>query len=194
MNKIQQHHLAHRIASGDSAAFSELYNEYIARIYRFILFKVRTHEEAEDLSADVFLRAWQYLYQQQRSVQSIGALLYQIARNLVIDHYRQRASQDVSLDTDVLLDAVDHHQQRLFQQIERSVELVDIANAVRQLKDEYKDVVLLRYVEELSIGEIADIVGKSKGAVRVILFRALQIIRTQFNDPATTTPSTHEPS
>lgn len=195
MNKIQQHHLAQRIASGDSNAFGELYNQYIARIYRFILFKVKTHEEAEDLSAEVFLRAWQYLYQQQRIAQSVGALLYRMAKNLVIDHYRQRAHQDVSLDTGILVDAVDRQQQRLFQQIESTVELGDIAAVVSQLKDEYKDVILLRYVEELAIAEIAEIVGKSRGAIRVILFRALHIIRSQIHDQrqAKSTPH-HEPS
>lgn len=181
MSHLLEIELLRRVKSGDTAAFGELYHTYVAKIYRFILFKVQTHEEAEDLSADVFLRAWQHLYQQQRAVRNFRAFLYQIAKNLVIDYYRQRAQREFPADV-AAGQAVDQRQQQLFHQAERSLELAEIAGIVRQLKDEYKDVVLLRYVEQLSVREIAQIIGKSPGAVRVILFRALKLIRHQLPD------------
>lgn len=178
MSRISDNQILSKIENGDVDAFGELYSAYIQRIYRFILFKVQTHEEAEDLSADVFLRAWQHLYHQRRPVQHLNAFLYQIAKNIVIDFYRERRNQGRAM-TDAIEQIADRKQQQLFRQIEQSVELSAIERSVRQLKDEYKDAVLLRYVEELTIAEISEILGKSRGHVRVILFRALKLIRDQ---------------
>jgi len=178
MNRHNDNSLLERVQKGDSEAFGELYNANIGKIYRYVLFKVRTREEAEDISADVFLRAWQYL-QQQRIVSSLNAFLYQVAKNLVIDHYRQRSQREVTMESGVLDQVPDDQQQQLFRQIENSLEVAEVELIVRGLKDEYKDVILLRYVEELSTGEISSIIGKSRGAVRVTLFRALNIIRDQ---------------
>lgn len=177
MSKALDTRVIERIQAGDADAFGELYNAYIGKIYRYILFKVPTHEEAEDLAADVFLRAWQHLYQQQRPVHSLNAFLYQVAKNIVIDFYRGRAQSGLSISTELVGELADWKQQRLFQQVEQALELANIERSIRQLKDEYKDVVLLRYVEELSVGEIAHILGKSRGTVRVMIYRALKVIR-----------------
>lgn len=179
MNRRTSKKLIERLQLGDAEAFSEVYNQYIAKIYRYVLFKVRTREEAEDISAEVFLRAWQNVRNRQRPVQSLNAFLYQIAKNLVIDHYRQRA-QITDVAVEEIADQVQGvQQQRLFQKIEQSMEIGRVERAVRGLKDEYKDVVLLRHVEGLSINEIAQVTGKTRGAVRVTLHRALKIIRDQ---------------
>ena len=177
MARASDNRILLRIQSGDAEAFAELYSEYIGKIYRFILFKVQTREEAEDLSAEVFLRAWQHLCQRQRPVYSLRAFLYQVAKNIVIDFYRQRTQRGASVSTEQVAEVSDRKQQQIFLQVERSLELAAVERSLRHLKDEYKDVVLLRYVEELSVGEIAQIVGKSRGTVRVMLYRALRIIR-----------------
>lgn len=178
MNRHLDSSLINRVQKGDPDAFGEIYNAHIGKIYRYVLFKVRTREEAEDISADVFLRAWQYL-QLQRTVANLNAFLYQVAKNLVIDHYRQRSQREVTMENEVLDQVPDEQQQQLFRQIENSLEVAEVERIVRGLKDEYKDVILLRYVEGLSTGEISSIVGKSRGAVRVTLFRALKLIRDQ---------------
>ncbi|MDD5110387.1 MAG: RNA polymerase sigma factor [Patescibacteria group bacterium] len=179
MQKHLEKSLFERTRNGDTEAFGEIYNAYIAKIYRFILFKVQVREEAEDLAAEVFLRAWQYLYQLQRSVDNPNAFFYQVARNLVIDFYRQRVQREVPAESDVLDQVVDQRQQQLFQRIERGLEVAEIEQTIRGLKDDYKEVILLRYVEDLPISEIAEITGKSRGAVRVLIHRALHAIRGQ---------------
>ncbi len=192
MQKRQEKTWLAEIKAGNVQSFERVYEAFLAPIYRFILFKVSHRQDAEDLSSQVFLRAWQYLYQQQRPVENLRAFLYQVAKNLVIDFYRQRARQGIALETREVTVQADEQQLQLFQRIDRNVELADIERALRTLKDEHKEVVLLRYVEELSVKEIAAIVGKSHGAVRVILFRALKVLRRQIavNAP----PSTNSPS
>lgn len=179
MDKHHERGLLARIASGDAEAFGELYESYVPRIYRFILFKVSTREEAEDLSAEVFLRAWQYLASAQRQIRSLRAFLFQVARHLVVDYYRQRSQQGQLVDMNVAAELMDDRQQQLFQQVDQSLTVEVIEQALRTLKDEYREIVLLRYVEELSVAEIAEVLGKSRGNVRVTLSRALKLIRNQ---------------
>lgn len=185
MQKHLEKSLFDRIRNGDTEAFGEVYNAYIARIYRFILFKVQVREEAEDIAADVFLRAWQYLYHLQRPVNSPNAFFYQVARNLVIDFYRQRAQREIPVESEILVQVADDRQQQLFHQIEQGLEVAEIEHTIRGLKDEYKEVVILRYVEDLSVSEIAEITGKSRGAVRVLIHRALHAIRGQLKQRKT---------
>lgn len=189
MQKHQEKVWLAAIREGNTRAFEQVYEAFLAPMYRFILFKVSHRQDAEDLSAQVFLRAWQHLYHQQRPVENLRAFLYQVAKNLVIDFYRQRARDGISLEPyEAAAARVDEKQLQLFRRIEHAIELDDIERALRSLKDEYKEVVLLRYVEELSVKEISAIVGKSHGAVRVILFRALKLLRTKLaSDPPSST-------
>lgn len=159
----------------DPEAFGKIYDLYISQIYRFIFFKVSNKEDAEDLTAEVFLRTWQYINEMgAETIGNLRAFLYQVARNAVIDYYREKAQKE--LPASVSLDLKDPSQDlgEKFQ----NVSLVKETNkALGQLKDEYREVIVLRYIEEMSVGETAKILGKSKGAVRVLLHRALKALR-----------------
>ena len=75
----------------DPDAFGELYNIYVDQIFRFIYFKVSRKEEAEDLTAEVFLKTWQYINEEKaKKIDNLKAFLYQTARNSVIDFYRKK--------------------------------------------------------------------------------------------------------
>ena len=158
----------------DPDAFGKVYDEYISRIYRFIYFKVSREEEAQDLASETFLKAWQHI-QEGKSVKRISSFLYSIARNLVIDHYRKKMFTIEAGEADAagMLKGDTKQNTQTENKQEYSVLLV----AMSKLKEEYKEVVQLRYLDELSIGEIADVLGKSKGAVRVTLHRASKNLR-----------------
>ena len=159
----------------DKDAFAKIYDIYVSELYRFIVYKVSDKETAQDVTSDVFLQAWQYLSQTNEAVQSIRGLLYKIARNKIIDIYRAKAKfQTVSLQDIGDVGQKESVTEALYQkQTEQS--LID---AVKQLKQEYQEVILFRYMEEMSMKEIAQAMGKSQTSVRVTLHRAVKKLQT----------------
>src|SRR5690606_23919333 len=143
--------------------------------FRFIFFKVRDRELAQDFAAETFLKAWEYV-NSDKKVDNMNALLYRIARNLVIDHFRKKASTEVSLDQ-TMMEMYDNddafaHQHDLASQIGAKLEIERILEKMQELKEEYREILMLRYVEGFDIKEIAQISEKKPGAVRVTLHRA----------------------
>ena len=180
-SKFQEKLLLLRLRKKDPEAFAQIYDLYVTPIYRFIYFKVATRQDAEDLTSEVFLKIWQYITESEEKIENLRALLYRTARNLVIDMYRQKARRDITPDTEVLNNIVDDRQQNLLSRIESEFEMKNIEMVLRKMKDEYREVIILRFIDELSINEIAKVLDKSKGSVRVILHRALKVIRELMN-------------
>ena len=87
----------YRIRKGDTESFGRIFDFYQEKIYRFVYLKVATGEDAEDITAETFLKAWQYI-KEGKKVQSLQAFLYQVARNLVVDFYRKKVAQTESLE------------------------------------------------------------------------------------------------
>ena len=159
----------------DPEAFTKLYDQYVKRIYRFVFFKVSNHEEAEDITSEVFLKAWNYI-NENKEVNNFSGLLYRIARNCVIDLYRARANKPESLNKDnEELEIGDGG--RWYADLSNKVEAEKILIALKKLKQEYQEVITLRYVDELEINEIAEITGKGGVAVRVTLHRAINKLK-----------------
>ena len=178
MQSLKEKFLLFRIrAKKDPDAFGEIYDLYVEKIYRFIYFKVSSAEQAEDLTSETFLKAWQYLMT-QREVISLKALLYTIARTAVIDHYRAIANerQDTHIDDYVLNTVTDEKSARLIRDVEAHFDTTQLLETIRGLKDEYREIIVMKYLDEMSTKEIADVLGKSTSNVRVILHRATKAI------------------
>lgn len=177
-SRLKEKFLLFRIRSRkDPEAFGEVYDLYVRQIYRFIYFKVASAEQAEDLTSETFLKAWQYLME-KRDVQNLQALLYTVARNVVIDHYRATAHErgDVGLDDGVLATMGDERSERLLKEIDAKFDATHVLEKLRGLKDEYRDVVVMKYFDDMSTKEIAEILGKSASNVRVMLHRATKAL------------------
>jgi RNA polymerase sigma-70 factor (ECF subfamily) len=161
----------------DPDAFAKIYDLYATRIHRFVYFKVSSEEEAQDITADVFLKAWQYLLDEQgKEVRHLSALLYSIARNKVIDLYRSRALRDTLPLSDDAEDLI--ADERMDQsKTEARLDSEMLEKHLRSLKDEYREVLVLKYLDELNTSEIAKILGKQAGNVRVLLHRATEALR-----------------
>jgi RNA polymerase sigma-70 factor (ECF subfamily) len=188
-SRLKEKFLLYRIrAKKDSDAFAEIYDLYIGRIYRFIFFKVPSAEVAEDLTSETFLKAWQYLMG-TRDVPHLQALLYSIARNSVIDWYRKSASEqgDISLDEAVANDLAGTGSEQLLMDIDRAFDMSDVAAGLRRLKDEYREVIVMKYLDQMSAKEIATALGKTPSHVRVIAHRAIKALgdalTTESDDP-----------
>ena len=176
---IKEKILFSRLKSKDKQAFVRAYDLYIDQIYRFVYFKVGSKEEAEDLTSAVFLKTWNYVQSGNAiNYKTLRSLIYKIARNAIIDHYRKTSDQkNISIDSPISeADLIDNNQDLKKQaEIASDMELVEVK--LTKLKDEYREVVVLRFINELSIAEIADILDKSKGNVRVLVYRALKALR-----------------
>jgi len=174
---FKEKYLLFRAKNKDPEAFSKVYDLYAERIYRYIFFKVRTEEDAQDLTSEVFLKTWQYIAESNRDIKNLNALFYKIARNLVIDYYRKLSQQEVLLDQEILEQQQSLISKKDLQNVESKIQMEKIAEKLQELKDEYRDAIILRYIEQLSIKEIAVIMEKKSGAVRVMLYRALNVLK-----------------
>ncbi|MDD4900785.1 MAG: RNA polymerase sigma factor [Patescibacteria group bacterium] len=176
--KIEEKLLLYKIKKNDKAAFIKAYDLYVDQLYRFIYFKVGNKEEAEDLCSSVFLKTWNYILENSLTDhKTLKALLYRISRNLIIDHYRKnKAGGTFGLD-DERVTQISDEKQNPRKNLELKADLLVLETKLPELKDEYREVIILRFVNELSIKEIADILDKSKGNVRVLIYRALNALK-----------------
>lgn len=160
--------------AGRGEAFGKLYDQYVAPIYRFVLVRVSNRAEAEDLTQHVFLKAWQNIrrYREREGI-PFTSWLYRIARNAVIDHYRTRrdhediegaAARNLAEDFPV-------------QEVEYTLQIEEVHRAFVVLTPGERDVILLRFMEELSVKEVAAILEKSEGTIRVMQHRGLKKLK-----------------
>ena len=164
---------------GNSEAFGQLYDAYMERIYRFVYFRVEDQQTAEDITSQVFLKAWSNLDRFQFSRTPYLAWLYTIAHNAVIDHYRTR-KVTTALD-DVQLSQPDHSE-LVENEIDLSVEMRSVKTALQSLTDDQQKVLTLKFIEGMSNNEIARQLGKREGAIRALQMRGLQALAKQLEE------------
>ena len=160
--------------------FSKIYDDHVKKIYRFVYLKVGTSETAEDLASEVFLRTWEtYKIQDTRyKIQNIQAYLYQIARNVVADYYRNRGkAQIISLEEIVIADS-----NSMEEQASLKLDIENIQKVLKELSDDHQNLIIWRYIDELSVPEIAQITGKTEENVRVGVHRALQALKGKIKE------------
>lgn len=175
--KFLEKRIIRKIQKGHSEAFGQIYDQYIDKVYKFIYFKVRTPEEAEDLVSQVFTKVLEYILKGQ-GIESIQALIYQVSRNKIVDYYRQKPDQ-ISLDEAWHLPERVDFKKDIYDKIDSQADISRVEQAMRRLKGEAKEAIILRYINEYSIREVAQILGKSEGAVRVMIHRAVKDIRKE---------------
>ncbi len=178
LSGISENILVYKLkAHKDPEAFASLYDIYVKRIYRFVYFKVSSREEAEDLTSEVFLKAWNYV-NENKEIKSFSGLLYKIARNSIVDLYRSKSVRAETILISSLPDGIEPGDGgKKAREMNVDLEAKDLIRAIKKLKLEYQEVLTLRYVDELQIEEIAEITGKGNIAVRVTLHRALKKLK-----------------
>ncbi len=168
----------------DPDAYAELYDRYVKSIYRFAFLKVSTKEQAEDITSETFLRTWQYLQEAKEPIKNARALLYRIARNLIIDLYRRDPGRTVSLgavtfsedetSTSSTEQFSDDAKGRAL--IEARADIALVLEKIARLKTDYQDVLTLRLIDGLSYADIGAVLDKPVGHVRVIHHRAMKAL------------------
>jgi RNA polymerase sigma-70 factor (ECF subfamily) len=159
--------------------FSKIYDQYIEKIYRFIFLKVNSEEIAQDLTSETFLRGWESFKEKEEKIENPSAFLYQIARNLVIDHYREKGkAQVVSAEFAQILDPRPNMEENA---ILRS-DVEQIREVLTEIKEDYQNVIIWHYLDDLPICEVAKLLDRSEEATRVLLHRALESLRKKVNN------------
>jgi RNA polymerase sigma-70 factor (ECF subfamily) len=164
------------------AIFEEVYNAHIKEIFRFSHLKVGERQTAEDIAANTFLKFWQRMSSGEL-VKNPRALLYFIARSLIIDHYRMQARR---MNTNIdFLEEADMHlidSYDLVESLDSKYAYETVMQAMPRLKESYQEIILLHYVEGLSMTEVSEILEETENNSRVRLHRALTELRVQFNN------------
>lgn len=166
--KILIQSLVKKAAGGDSLAFGQIYDLYFDKVYRFVYWRVNHREAAEDLVSETFIRAWNKIGGIS-SPDSFNGWVFQIARNLVIDYYRSR-KENVDLS---LLENVLEYEDNIVDRANFSFQQKAFLEVLQELSAEQQLVLKLKFLEELENDEIAAILNKTEGAVRVIQHRAI---------------------
>jgi RNA polymerase sigma-70 factor, ECF subfamily len=166
--------LIQRARQGDLAAVSELYNLHVDRIYQYVRYRTNDEQTAEDITAEVFLRAIESLGSYSDQGSPFIAWLYRIAHARVIDYWRRsKRSQTAPLDDPLLQDGLVTTDDAI------DIDFVQhrsLWSALRQLTDEQQNVIILKFVQGLGNAEIAQIMGKTEGAIKALQRRALEAL------------------
>ncbi|MDD1751315.1 MAG: sigma-70 family RNA polymerase sigma factor [Methanothrix sp.] len=158
----------------DHVALAELHDQLYPVVYRYVRFRLDDDQTSEDISSEVFVRFLQALRQPGRPIEDARAWMLGTASNLVHDHYRLKYRRP--------LEYLDDHESLVSPQVtegvvERRFTMDELRVAMQQLTLDQQAVLALRFTQELSLEETAQIVGKSVNAVKVLQFRALAALR-----------------
>ncbi len=162
----------------DPIALGEIYDEYYGRIYAYIYHRLGDSRVAEDLAADVFLRMLESVKAERAWQTSLTGWLYRIAHNLVIDYYRRQSKRDGPSLDERLVAAAESATQRLDALLVQD----QLRAAIQSLTEEQQQVVVLKFVEDLNNAEVAEVLGKTEGAVKALQHRALVGLRRVLGD------------
>lgn len=162
--------LIKRAKLGEKEAFGRLYEVYLDRLYRYIFYRVGNNRElAEDLVQSVFVKAWEKLDTFQKG--SFQAWLYTITKHNIIDYIRAQKKQ-ISLD-----ETIADEKEAIEEGVHKKLEMQRIQHALKFLTVEQREIIILKFVEELPNQEIAKIVNKNETAIRALQYRALKELR-----------------
>ncbi len=156
--------------------FAKIYDKYVAKIYRFVVLKVSSREVAQDLCSETFLKGWEVF--KQEKIDNPQAFLYRIAKNLIIDHYREKGrTQIVSADDLPIVDP----DCKIEEKAALDSDINQIKAKLADLSDDYQNVIIWHYLDDLPICEVANLLDRSEEATRVLLHRALEALRKDVN-------------
>jgi RNA polymerase sigma-70 factor, ECF subfamily len=158
---------------GDERAFGVLYDTYIDKIYRHVYYRTGSTEDAQDISQEVFIKAFKALPKYKKTNTPFIGWLMRISHNLIIDHYRKKKDH-LPLDNELAFSDPNTNPENL---AEIGSNQQTVRKAILKLPEDYQQVILMYFIEGFSYPEIAAAMGKKEGAIRVSICRALKKMR-----------------
>jgi RNA polymerase sigma-70 factor (ECF subfamily) len=161
-----------KATSGDIEAFGDLYTLYLNPIYRYVFYHVRDKMAAEDITEEVFIKAWKAIDSCKGKEQTFSSWLYRIAHNQMVDKLRStQKRQAVEVHTQSLPETAD-----IERETEARLEWEQTLEAISCLPKKQKQIVILKFVEGMDNREIERITGKSQNSIRALQMRALSTL------------------
>ena len=177
---VNEDEILMRASQGDRDAFGQLYERYVGRIFNYVYYRTGNLYDAEDLTARVFQRAMNHIQKYTDRGVPFSAWLYRIAHNLVANWHRDRSrKQEIPLDDLPTLQSKGDHPEK---NLVRSQEQEALLRLIRGLPSERQNLLILKFVENMSNSEIGEIIGRSEGAVKSLYHRTLLALRDQIGD------------
>lgn len=157
---------------GDKEAYGKIYQYFYKRILRYCQFNLGQYQKAQDICQETFFRAWKSLpgFKLEKGG-SFQAYLFRIAHNLIVDLYREK--REISIEQ--IKEPA--QSQDLYEKIDKIDQIAKVKNALSKLKKDEEQIIILRYFEEMTPAEVARIVGKKEGALRVQTHRILKKLK-----------------
>jgi RNA polymerase sigma-70 factor (ECF subfamily) len=169
--------LRQRAVTLEPEALSHIYDSYAGKIYSYIYHRTGDSEAAEDLTGDVFVRMIEAIRDDRSWTMSLQGWLYRIAHNLLVDHFRRQSKRDgPELDEQWM---AAEQPSTTFEGLFHSNQL---RNAMRLLTEEQQQVIVLKFAEGLSNVEVAEVLGKTEGAIKALQHRGLATLRRAVGD------------
>jgi RNA polymerase sigma-70 factor (ECF subfamily) len=173
---ITESDLIRSVKRGDAEAYGLLYDQHVSAVYRYLYIHLSNRQDAEDLTSEVFLRAWQSLPNYDERGVPFLSYLFRVARNALIDHYRrnQRMVPELTEEMELYLQDLRPGPAEI---VSKNLENQELHRLLRDLREDYQAVLVLRFISNLTPEEIAEVMERSVGAVRVLQHRALNALR-----------------
>jgi RNA polymerase sigma-70 factor (ECF subfamily) len=161
--------LINRAQKGDVAVIGALYEHFHLSVYRYLYYRVGNEQVAEDLTSEVFIRMLRFLSGFHPPSASFPSWLFQIARNLVADHFRSRdMKNNVELEESVISATDD-----IDTTVERKLNTDSLRKALDKLSEDQREVIVLRFIAGMPIAEVAQALDRSEDAIKGLQRRAL---------------------
>ena len=164
--------LVRKATGGDVDAFGELYSIYLAPIYRYVFYHVGDEMTAEDITEEVFIKAWKAIDSCKGKERTFSSWLYRIAHNHVVDKFRGKRNR---LAVEMRIESLPGTS-NIEKETEARLEWEQTLEAISRLPEKQKEIIILKFVEGMDNREIEGITGKSQNAIRVLQMRALNTL------------------
>ena len=165
-----------RAQKGDAAAFAVLYEDYYDRIFRYVSFKTGNSLEAEDITAEVFVKMLESIDSFRWQGYQFSSWLFRIAHNLIVDHFRKRGRRHIVALDDAPAAATEYNPD-LDRKLDVDMSMVPVQEAMKDLTDLQREVISLRFAAGLSVAETARAVGKKDNAVKALQHAGIKKLR-----------------
>lgn len=168
--------LVRRAKAGDAEAFASLYEIYINSIYRYVYYQIDHIEQAQDLTEQVFLTAWQTLPGYQDRGNPFSSWLYHIAHYMVTEHKRSQKEKTATDPSSQIHQVINKNS--LLKQIIETQDTETLAHSISQLPHEQQEIIIFKLIEGLNLSEVSQLLSKDQKSCRILQYRAL----TALND------------
>lgn len=161
--------------------FLEAYDTYSDTIFRFCFFRLNDRELAKDTMQETFTKAWDMTSRGDFQILNIKAILYKIAGNLIVDEYRRRGRRGITQSLEVL------HEEGFDPSQDDTESLLNVLDGqqaialISKIREPYGESVFMRYVQDLTLTEIAQITGESENTISVRIHRGISILKKLYN-------------